>query len=104
MDARRLLRAVLWVAGVVAALTLIPDLRDGLGQLQADHLVERASVKAQRGDWAVAETFRSGYMPTAYVIQVAEQAGFKLAGQSEINANPKDTKDYPKGMWTLPPT
>src|SRR5690242_769359 len=52
----------------------------------------------------VAETFRSGYMPTAYVIQVAEQAGFKLAGQSEINANPKDTKDYPKGVWTLPPT
>jgi predicted methyltransferase len=52
----------------------------------------------------VAETFNSGYMPTDYIIQVAEKAGFKLAGQSEVNANPKDTKDYPKGVWTLPPT
>jgi predicted methyltransferase len=52
----------------------------------------------------VAETFHSGYMPTDYIIQVAEKAGFKLAGQSEVNANPQDTKDYPKGVWTLPPT
>ena len=52
----------------------------------------------------VAETFHSGYMPTDYIVQVAEKAGFKLAGQSEINANPKDSKDYPKGVWTLPPT
>ncbi|HEY1991123.1 MAG TPA: methyltransferase [Gammaproteobacteria bacterium] len=52
----------------------------------------------------VAQTFQSGYMPSDYVIQVAQQAGFKLADQSEINANPKDTKDYPKGVWTLPPT
>lgn len=46
----------------------------------------------------------SGYLPTDYVIKLATDAGFKLAGQSEINANPKDTKDYPKGVWTLPPT
>ena len=52
----------------------------------------------------VAETFHSGYMPSDYIIQVAEKAGFRLAGQSEVNANPKDTKDYPKGVWTLPPT
>jgi predicted methyltransferase len=52
----------------------------------------------------VDQTFKSGYMPVDYVIQEAEKAGFKLAGQSEINANPKDTKDYPKGVWTLPPT
>ncbi|HEY7061036.1 MAG TPA: tetratricopeptide repeat protein [Chloroflexota bacterium] len=51
MDGRGLLRAVLWLAGVVAALTLVPDVRDGLGQLQADHLVERGTVKAQGGDW-----------------------------------------------------
>ena len=30
-------------------------------------------------------------------------AGFELVAKSEINANPKDTKDYPKGVWTLPP-
>jgi predicted methyltransferase len=52
----------------------------------------------------VDETFESGYMPVDYVIQEAEKAGFRLAGQSEINANPKDTKDYSRGVWTLPPT
>ncbi|HEX2668578.1 MAG TPA: methyltransferase [Gammaproteobacteria bacterium] len=52
----------------------------------------------------VEQVFDSGYMPTDYIIKVAEQAGFKLVAQSEINANPKDTKDYPHGVWTLPPT
>jgi predicted methyltransferase len=46
---------------------------------------------------------RSGYMKTSEVIRLAESAGFKLAAQSEVNANPKDTADYPKGVWTLPP-
>ena len=46
----------------------------------------------------------SGYIPTEYVIKLATDAGFRLAGQSEVNANPKDTKDYEKGVWTLPPT
>ena len=45
----------------------------------------------------------NGYLPTDYVVKLAETAGFKLAGQSEVNANPKDTKDYPDGVWTLPP-
>jgi len=52
----------------------------------------------------VDQTYDSGYMPVDYVIQEAKKAGFTLADQSEINANPKDTKDYPKGVWTLPPT
>ncbi|HEY9133902.1 MAG TPA: methyltransferase [Dyella sp.] len=47
---------------------------------------------------------KSGYLPTAYVIKLATDAGFKLVESSEINANPKDTKDYPQGVWTLPPT
>ncbi|GAA0712083.1 methyltransferase [Dokdonella soli] len=46
----------------------------------------------------------SGYLPQDYVIKLATDAGFKLVAQSEINANPKDTKDYEKGVWTLPPT
>ena len=46
----------------------------------------------------------SGYLPTNFVVKLATDAGFKLEAQSEINANPKDTKDYPKGVWTLPPT
>ena len=47
---------------------------------------------------------RSGYVRQDTVIALAEQAGFKLAGTSDANANPKDTKDYPAGVWTLPPT
>ncbi len=45
-----------------------------------------------------------GYLSEAFVITEAGKAGFALAGRSEINANPKDTKDYPFGVWTLPPT
>jgi predicted methyltransferase len=47
---------------------------------------------------------KSGYMKTSSVIAFATGAGFKLAGRSEINANPKDTADYPDGVWTLPPS
>jgi predicted methyltransferase len=46
----------------------------------------------------------SGYVKVSTVRRLAEQAGFKFVGSSEINANPKDTKDYPEGVWTLPPT
>jgi predicted methyltransferase len=46
----------------------------------------------------------SGYMKVSYIKQLAKDAGFIFAGSSEVNANPKDTKDYPKGVWTLPPT
>jgi predicted methyltransferase len=47
---------------------------------------------------------KSGYVRQDYAIKLAEAAGFKLVGASEVNANPKDTKDYPEGVWTLPPT
>ncbi len=46
----------------------------------------------------------SGYLPEAFVIAEAEKAGFKLEARSDINNNAKDTKNYPKGVWTLPPT
>lgn len=45
-----------------------------------------------------------GYTDEAYLIQVAEQVGFQLVASSEINANPRDSKDYPKGVYALPPT
>lgn len=44
------------------------------------------------------------YVGEDYAIALIESVGFKLAGKSNINNNPKDTKDYPKGVWTLPPT
>jgi len=50
------------------------------------------------------ESAKHGYLPEAWVVQQVEAAGFKLAKKSEINANPKDTKDYPEGVWSLPPT
>jgi predicted methyltransferase len=50
-----------------------------------------------------AENARSGYVPQALAIKLAEQAGFTLQATSEINANPKDNADHPKGVWTLPP-
>jgi predicted methyltransferase len=45
----------------------------------------------------------NGYVTEQLVIDAATKAGFKLADKSEINANPKDTKDHPFGVWTLPP-
>lgn len=47
---------------------------------------------------------KSGYVNEDYAIKLIEAAGFKLVAKSEINANPKDTKDYEQGVWTLPPT
>ena len=53
---------------------------------------------------ALDQMVKSGYMTEAYVISLAEKAGFRLTAKSEVNANPKDTKDHPRGVWTLPPT
>ena len=50
------------------------------------------------------QTIQTGYVTEDYVIQHAQAAGFQLAGRSEVNSNPRDTKDYPNGVWSLPPT
>lgn len=57
----------------------------------------RADPRPQIGD------ARDGYVAEATVIAAAEKAGFTLVSRSEVNANPKDTKDHPFGVWTLPP-
>ena len=57
-----------------------------------------------RGDLPQEAQTKNGYVREDVAIVLIEQAGFKLVGKSEINANPKDTKDYPEGVWTLPPT
>lgn len=46
----------------------------------------------------------SGYVREDYVIAAAESVGFELVATSEVNANPKDTRDYAEGVWALPPT
>ena len=61
-----------------------------------DHrLPEAASAEREKS---------TGYIKVSTVRALAEQAGFKFVDSSEINANPKDTTDWPEGVWTLPPT
>jgi len=51
-----------------------------------------------------ARQLSSGYVKVSTVRRLAEAAGFQFVGSSEINANSKDTRDYPEGVWTLPPS
>jgi predicted methyltransferase len=61
-----------------------------------DHrLPEGASVERETS---------SGYLKVSTVRRLAEAAGFRYVGASEVNANPKDTADWPNGVWTLPPS
>jgi len=63
-------------------------------------------IEEHRGNRHVAQDPKAldGYVNEDYAIALIEKAGFKLAGRSEVNANPKDTAEWPKGVWTLPPT
>ena len=55
-------------------------------------------------DATLEQVKNSGYLPEQYVIALALKAGFRLDARSDINANPADLKNYPDGVWTLPPT
>ena len=57
-----------------------------------------------RADLSQETQMKFGYVREDVAIQLIEKAGFKLVAKSEVNANPKDTKDYPDGVWTLPPS
>jgi predicted methyltransferase len=57
-----------------------------------------------RTDMSQEAQMKTGYVRQDIAIALIEKAGFKLVGASEINANPKDTKDHAEGVWTLPPT
>jgi predicted methyltransferase len=63
-------------------------------------------VVEHRGDPTIEQDPKAenGYVRQDYAIALAEAIGFELVAASEINANPNDTKDYPDGVWTLPPT
>ncbi|MEJ2535336.1 MAG: methyltransferase, partial [Gammaproteobacteria bacterium] len=58
----------------------------------------RAPEGADAAEWAP-----RGYVPEAAVRALADNAGLEFVAASEINANPKDTRDHPEGVWTLPP-
>jgi predicted methyltransferase len=86
---------LLWQPGALDRLGLVfAALKPG-GHLAVEE--HRADPRAQIGD------ARDGYVATSTVIAAAVKAGFVFEGSSEINANPKDTKDHPFGVWTLPP-
>jgi predicted methyltransferase len=63
-------------------------------------------VVEHRGNPAVAQDpkAKSGYVNEDYAIKLIEAQGFRLVGKSQVNANPRDIKDYEQGVWTLPPT
>jgi len=50
------------------------------------------------------EMIDNGYVSEVFVIEIATRAGFEFVASSEVNANMKDTKDHPEGVWTLPPS
>jgi predicted methyltransferase len=87
-----------WMAGGVAEKAF----RDAYAALKPGGVL---GVEEHRADPAAVPDVMasSGYVSQAYAIQLAEEAGFSLAAASEINANPKDTRDHPFGVWTLPP-
>jgi predicted methyltransferase len=63
-------------------------------------------VVEHRGNASVPQDPRakSGYVNEDFAIRLIEAQGFRLVAKSEVNANPKDTKDYEQGVWTLPPS
>jgi predicted methyltransferase len=63
-------------------------------------VVAHRAVAGSKGE----DTADMGYLAEQWVIDRVTAAGFTVAAKAEINANAKDTKDYPKGVWTLPPT
>jgi predicted methyltransferase len=62
-------------------------------------------VVDNRGDPSIPQDprARNGYVRQDYAIRLIEAAGFRLVASSEVNANPRDTRNYPAGVWTLPP-
>ncbi len=88
-----------WLSPASALDTALAEFHDALkpgGLLGVEE--HRADPKPMQPDAS------DGYMTTAWVVDTVDKAGFKLAARSEINANPKDDKDHPFGVWTLPPT
>lgn len=88
-----------WMAGGIAEKAF----KDALAALKPGGILGIEEHRGQPGrvQDVLAE---DGYVQQDYVIQMAKEAGFILIATSEINANPKDTKDHPFGVWTLPPT
>jgi predicted methyltransferase len=102
-------------AGSVDMVLTFRNIHNWMGQGQEDAMYKVFFDSLKPGGFLGVEEHRaktdqpqdpkavSGYVREDYAQALAEKAGFKLVAKSEVNANPKDTKDYPKGVWTLPP-
>lgn len=85
--------------------------RDGLAEAMFSAMFEvlkpggTLGLVAHRGsdDMTGPEAAKTGYLAESEAVRLAEAAGFQFVARSEINANPNDTRDHPKGVWTLPP-
>ncbi len=102
-------------AGSVDMVVTFRNLHNWMGQDQAKVMFDAMYKSLKPGGYLGIKEHRaattaeqdpkakSGYVREDYAIKLVESSGFKLVGKSEVNANPKDTKDYPGGVWTLPP-
>jgi len=50
------------------------------------------------------QTRGTGYLPTDHVVARAREAGFVFATLEQMHSNPRDNRDHPHGVWSLPPT
>lgn len=80
--------------------TWLREIHDALKPKGVLGIVQHRAAPAKTPE----ETSKQAYLPEAWVIETVQAAGFKLAGKSEVNANPKDTRDHPEGVWALPPS
>ena len=60
-------------------------------------------IVQHKGNEDMEKNFKNGYVKESFLIDFIEEIGFQFVGKSNINANSKDTKDYQRGVWTLPP-
>ena len=89
-----------WMAREGAATAMLKAAYDALKPGGVLGVVDHRANAAAPVDPAA----KSGYVNEQFAIDLVKSVGFEFVGSSEINANPKDTKDYEQGVWTLPPT
>ena len=80
------------------------ELRAIRSLLSEDGMVGVVQHRAPEGESYANSNGSRGYLRQSDVVRLFELNGFELYAQSEINANPDDAADYPRGVWTLPPT
>ena len=89
-----------WMAREGAAAAMLKAAYDALKPGGVLGVVDHRANSAAPVDPAA----KSGYVNEQFAIDLVKSVGFEFVASSEVNANPKDTKDYEQGVWTLPPT